>query len=66
VAEGGKLSITKTPNAEVPFTKGQTPLLTIDVWEHAYYLDYQNKRVDYANAVVDKLLNWDFATKNLA
>ena len=52
-------------NAEVPFTKGQTPLLTIDVWEHAYYLDYQNKRVDYANAVVDKLLNWDFAAKNL-
>ena len=56
----------KIDAAEVPFTKGQTPLLTIDEWEHAYYLDYQNKRVDYANAVVDKLLNWDFATKNLA
>jgi Fe-Mn family superoxide dismutase len=66
VADGGVLSITKTANAEVPFTKGLTPLLTIDVWEHAYYLDYQNKRVDYAKAVVDKLLNWDFATKNLA
>jgi len=66
VADGGVLSITKTPNAEVPFTKGATPLLTIDVWEHAYYLDYQNKRVDYANAVVDKLLNWEFAAKNLA
>ncbi len=66
VVEGGKLSITKTANAEVPFTMGKTPLLTIDVWEHAYYLDYQNKRVDYANAVVDKLLNWEFAAKNLA
>jgi superoxide dismutase, Fe-Mn family len=66
VSDGGVLSITKTANAEVPFTKGLTPLLTVDVWEHAYYLDYQNKRVDYAKAVVDKLLNWDFAAKNLA
>jgi Fe-Mn family superoxide dismutase len=66
VSEGGKLRITKTPNAEVPFTKGATPILTIDVWEHAYYLDYQNRRPDYANAVIDKLLNWDFATENLA
>jgi Fe-Mn family superoxide dismutase len=65
VADGGALAIVKTPNAEVPFTKGQKPLLTIDVWEHAYYLDYQNKRVDYANAVVDKLLNWEFAARNL-
>jgi len=66
VSEGGKLRIMKTPNAEVPFTKGATPLLTIDVWEHAYYLDYQNRRPDYANAVIDKLLNWDFAMENLA
>jgi Fe-Mn family superoxide dismutase len=66
VAEGGKLRVMKTPNAEVPFTKGATPLLTIDVWEHAYYLDYQNRRPDYANAVIDKLLNWDFATQNLS
>jgi Fe-Mn family superoxide dismutase len=66
VAEGGKLRLAKTPNAEVPFTKGATPLLTIDVWEHAYYLDYQNRRPDYANAVIDKLLNWDFATENLS
>ena len=66
VAEGGKLRLVKTPNAEVPFTKGATPLLTIDVWEHAYYLDYQNRRPDYANAVIDKLLNWDFAAENLA
>ena len=66
VAEGGKLRLVKTPNAEVPFTKGATPLLTIDVWEHAYYLDYQNRRPDYANAVIDKLLNWDFAAENLS
>jgi Fe-Mn family superoxide dismutase len=66
VVEGGKLKIVKTGNAEVPFTKGQKPLLTIDVWEHAYYLDYQNKRADYVNALIDKLLNWDFAAENLA
>jgi Fe-Mn family superoxide dismutase len=66
VVEGGKLRLAKTPNAEVPFTRGATPLLTIDVWEHAYYLDYQNRRPDYANAVIDKLLNWDFATENLS
>lgn len=65
VAEGGKLRVMKTPNAEVPFTKGATPILTIDVWEHAYYLDYQNRRPDYANAVIDKLLNWEFAMQNL-
>jgi len=63
--EGGKLKIMKTPNAEPPFIKGATPLLTIDVWEHAYYLDYQNRRPDYVNAVIDKLLNWDFAAENL-
>ena len=61
----GKLSIVKTGDAEVPMTQGLKPLLTIDVWEHAYYLDYQNKRADYVNAVIDKLLNWEFAAKNL-
>ena len=66
VVEGGKLKLVKTGNAEVPFTKGQTPLLTIDVWEHAYYLDFQNRRPDYVNALIDKLLNWDFAAENLA
>ncbi len=66
VAEGGQLKVVKTGNAEVPLTRGQTPLLTIDVWEHAYYLDWQNRRADYVNALIDKLLNWDFAAENLA
>jgi len=65
VGDGGKLEIVKTPNAENPMTQGKTPLLTCDVWEHAYYLDYQNRRPDYANAVIDKLLNWQFAADNL-
>ena len=67
ITEGGDaLKVVKTANAEVPFTKGQKPLLTIDVWEHAYYLDHQNKRAAYGDAVIDKLLNWDFAAENLA
>lgn len=61
----GKLSIVKTGDAEVPMTQGLKPLLTIDVWEHAYYLDYQNKRADYVSALIDKLLNWEFAAQNL-
>jgi superoxide dismutase, Fe-Mn family len=65
VLDGGVLKIMKTDNAEVPFTKGRKPLLTIDVWEHAYYLDQQNKRAAYVDAVIDKLLNWSFATQNL-
>ena len=58
------MKIVKTGNAEVPFTNGQVPLLTVDVWEHAYYLDCQNRRADYAKAVIDKLLNWEFASSN--
>ncbi len=65
VLDGSALKVVKTANAEVPFTKGQKPLLTIDVWEHAYYLDHQNKRAAYVDAVIDKLLNWDFAAQNL-
>jgi Fe-Mn family superoxide dismutase len=66
VAERGALRIMKTPNADTPLTTGQTALLTIDVWEHAYYLDYQNRRADFVAAVIDKLLNWEFANANLA
>jgi len=65
VADAGKLKIVKTADAETPITRGLKPLLTVDVWEHAYYLDYQNKRADYVNAVLDKLINWEFAEKNL-
>lgn len=65
VKDGDKLAVTKTPNAEVPLTSGKTPLLTIDVWEHAYYLDYQNLRADYVNALLGKLINWEFAAANL-
>ncbi len=66
VKDGDKLMVTKTMNADNPLVHGQKPLLTIDVWEHAYYLDYQNRRADYITAVLDKLINWEFATQNLA
>jgi Fe-Mn family superoxide dismutase len=66
VDSDGKLAITKTANADLPLTKGQTALLTIDVWEHAYYLDYQNRRPDFVQSYLDNLINWDFAAANLA
>ena len=66
VLDGDKLKVVKTGNADTPIAHGMKPLLTIDVWEHAYYLDYQNKRVDYVNALIDKLANWEFAAQNLA
>lgn len=59
------LSITSTGNAANPLTTGQVPLLTIDVWEHAYYLDYQQDRAGYIDGFMDKLINWEFAAKNL-
>jgi len=65
VLDQGKLKVTKTSNADNPLVHGQVPLLTIDVWEHAYYLDYQNRRADYVKAVLDNLLNWEFAAANL-
>jgi superoxide dismutase, Fe-Mn family len=65
VLDAGKLKVVTTGNAETPLAKGVTPLLTIDVWEHAYYLDYQNRRADHVNAVLDKLINWGFAADNL-
>ena len=67
VAKDGRLSVVSTPNAETPLTQpGVTPLLTVDVWEHAYYLDWQNRRADHVAAVLDKLANWRFAAENLA
>jgi len=60
-----KLSILKTSNADTPIAHGIKPILCIDVWEHAYYLDYKNARADYTEAVIKHLLNWDFANKNL-
>ena len=66
VLDGGKLKVTKTANADTPLVHGQTPLFTVDVWEHAYYLDYQNRRPDFVAVVLEKLANWDFVTANLA
>jgi Fe-Mn family superoxide dismutase len=66
VLEDGTLKVTKTPNAENPLVYGQTPLLTLDVWEHAYYLDYQNRRPDFINAYLEHLVNWDAANARLA
>ncbi|WP_372020815.1 superoxide dismutase [Tistrella mobilis] len=66
VVKDGKLEVVKTGNAETPVGTGATPLLTIDVWEHAYYLDYQNRRPDFVQSFLDNLVNWDFAAENLA
>ncbi len=65
VSQNGKLSIRKTANAETPMAEGINCLLTVDVWEHAYYLDYQNARPKYLEAVLGKIINWEFAAENL-
>jgi Fe-Mn family superoxide dismutase len=66
VLENGKLKITKTGNADLPMKHGQTALLTMDVWEHAYYIDYRNDRAKYIQTFLNSLVNWDFAAQNLA
>jgi Fe-Mn family superoxide dismutase len=66
VSNNGKLAVTKTANAMTPMAEGVNCLLTIDVWEHAYYLDYQNARPKYLEAVLARILNWDYAAENLA
>ncbi len=66
VDDGGKLAITTTANADTPLREGKKCILTLDVWEHAYYIDYRNARPNFINAFFDHLVNWDFANENLA
>jgi superoxide dismutase, Fe-Mn family len=66
VVDNGKVAVMKTPNAENPMAHNKAALLTCDVWEHAYYLDYQNRRPDFVKAFMDNLINWDFVAQNLA
>lgn len=66
VERGGKLEILATSNAATPITMGATPVLAIDVWEHAYYVDYENRRQEYVEAVIGMLLNWEFAEEQLS
>ncbi len=65
VLKNGKLEIMKTANADTPIAHGLKPVLTVDVWEHAYYLDYQNRRPDFIQAFIDNLINWDFVNSCL-
>lgn len=66
IVDGGKLKVVKTGNAETPLAEGKIPLITLDVWEHAYYLDYQNRRPDFIKTWLEKIVNWDFAAENFA
>lgn len=63
VVDGGKLKVTKTPNGENPLVHGQTPILGCDVWEHSYYLDYQNRRPDYLKAFLENMVNWEYVAE---
>jgi superoxide dismutase, Fe-Mn family len=65
VEQNGKLAVTKTPNADLPMKHGQKAILTMDVWEHAYYIDYRNARPKYIEVFLSSLANWDFALANL-
>ena len=65
VSEGGKLKVVSTANADLPMKHGQVALFTVDVWEHAYYLDYQNARPKFIETILEKLANWDFVAENL-
>jgi len=65
VMEGDKLKITQTSNADLPMKHNQKAILTCDVWEHAYYIDFRNARPKYVDTFIDKLVNWDFANANL-
>ena len=66
VEDNGTLGVAATANADNPLRRGLRPLLVIDLWEHAYYLDHQNRRDEYVAGVVDRLLNWDFAERNVS
>ena len=65
VRDGDTLKIVNTPNADTPIAHNLKPILNLDVWEHAYYLDYKNKRADFVDAFLDRLVNWDFVAENL-
>jgi superoxide dismutase, Fe-Mn family len=66
VLDNGTLKVTKTANADNPIAHGQTPLLTMDVWEHAYYLDFQNRRPDYIDTFISSLINWDYVSEQMS
>ena len=65
ILNNGKLEVTSLHDADSPVAHGMTPLLTLDVWEHAYYIDYRNARPDYLKSVLQNIINWDFVAQNL-
>jgi len=65
VLEGDKLKVTSFHDADTPVAHGVTPLFTLDVWEHAYYIDYRNARPKFAETVLNNIVNWDFVSQNL-